>query len=278
MDNLTAFILNSLWIIAFILAMFYNMARRPDLKAVTILAGLLAAGYAITHWVTAELFDGRSYHEHITFQYILWGGACLAIIALILSIRPVQQLRLYWVHWTVILLLAIDVLGNILMHLDQNIVGLNTLAEPNLNWSTDSWWLWYWYSAQSNINNALILALLFVPVGMESKLMSQPKNIKKLFKSLIQGFNILTFLNSQQSVMNRMDVIQDMIDALPHAERSEAQSLLFSAKELTYRMDETGQEHYEAITLLLDAAAHCASHISAHDANTALLITKAKSR
>ncbi|MEE2000034.1 hypothetical protein QWY20_01100 [Alkalimonas sp. MEB108] len=117
-----------------------------------------------------------------------------------------------------------------------------------------------------------------MPVVMESQLMSQSKNIRKLFKSLIQGFNILSFLNSKQSVMNRMDVIQDMIDALPPAERREAQSLLFSAKELAYRMDETGQEHYEAITLLLDAAAHCASHISAHDANTALIITKAKSR
>ncbi|MCD1597854.1 hypothetical protein [Rheinheimera aquimaris] len=260
MDNLTAFLLDTIWIVSFALAMLYNIARRKDLKPIIWLAGILAVVYALNHGTTACLFDGKSFRQHVTFQYILWSGACALIVVAALAFRFATNTRLYWVTYAVFFVLAIDVLGNVLMHVDQNVVGLNDWGEPNLLWSKDRWWLWYWYSAQSNINNAVMLTLLFVPVGLEIGFMKQTTNIKKVFKSLLNGFNFFRFIGGVNNAYNRVDVIQDMINAMPIEQQAQAQSLLCSAKELLYRQDETGVDHLDGVNLLLDAAAHVALH------------------
>lgn len=278
MDNITAFLLDTIWIVSFTLAMIYNIVRRGDLKPVIWLAAILAAVYALNHTATAFLFDGRTFREHVTFQYILWSGACLLIVLSVLAFRFVTNTRLYWVTYVVFIALAIDVLGNVLMHVDQNIVGLNDLGSPNLFWSKDRWWLWYWYSAQSNINNAVMLTVLFLPVGMEINLMKQTSNIKKVFKSLLNGFNFFRFVGGLNTAYNRVDVIQDMIDAMPAEQRPQAQSLLVSAKELLYRQDETGVDHLEGAHLLLDAAAHVALHCPAPSYTQSVPALNAKSR
>lgn len=95
--------------------------------------------------------------------------------------------------------------------------------------------------------------------------MSKAFNIKKVFKSLLNGFNFFRFVGGLNTAYNRVDVIQDMIDAMPVDQRDQAQSLLGSAKELLYRQDETGVDHLEGAHLLLDAAAHVALHYPASD-------------
>jgi len=80
MDNITAFLLDTIWIVSFGLAMIYNIARRSDLKPLIWLAAILATVYALNHSVTAYLFDGKSFKEHMTFQYVLWGSACTLIV------------------------------------------------------------------------------------------------------------------------------------------------------------------------------------------------------
>ena len=94
---------------------------------------------------------------------------------------------------------------------------------------------------------------------MESGLKMQ-NNIRKAFKSLLNGFNFLRMGGGLNAAYNRLEVIQDMIKAMPPAEREEASSLLVSAKELLYRHDETDVCHLNAIHLLLDGAAHIALH------------------
>lgn len=261
MDNITAFLLDTIWIVSFTLAMFYNIARRKDLKPIIWLAGVLAVVYALNHITTALLFDGKTFRQHVTFQYVLWSIACMLIMLVMLVFKVVTQMRLYWVTYAVFALLAVDILGNVLMHIDQNIMGLNNFGAPNIVWSQDRWWLWYWYSAQSNINNCLMLAVLFLPVGMESGLKMQ-NNIRKVFKSLLNGFNFFRYVGGVNTAYNRIAVIQDMINAMPLAEQEHASSLLMSAQELLYRQDETGIDHLDGIHLLLDAAAHYALHHS----------------
>ena len=278
MDNVTAFLLDTIWIVSFALAMFYNIARRIDLKPIIWLAGVLAAVYALNHIATALLFDGKTFSQHVTFQYVLWSMACMLIMLAMLVFKVVTQMRLYWVTWAVFTLLAVDILGNALMHIDQNIMGLNDFGAPNIVWSQDRWWLWYWYSAQSNINNVLMLTVLFLPVGMEVNLMKQVDNIKKVFKSLLNGFNFFRFVGGLNTAYSRVDVIQDMIDAMPAEQRTQAQSLLGSAKELLYRQDETGVDHLEGVNLLLDAAAHVALHNSAATSMQPVPVLNAKSR
>lgn len=277
MDNITAFLLDTIWIVSFALAMLYNIARRKDLKPVIWLAAMLAAVYALNHTATAFLFDGRTFREHVTFQYILWSGACALIVLTVLLFRLATNTRLYWVTYVVFGVLAIDVTGNALMHVDQNIVGLNDWGDPNLLWSKDRWWLWYWYSAQSNINNAIILTALFLPVGLDVK-MSKAVNIKRVFKSLLNGFNFFRFVGGLNTAYNRVDVIQDLIDAMPVEQRAQAQSLLGSAKELLYRQDETGVDHLDGAHLLLDAAAHVALHHPATSHTQTVPALNAKSR
>ncbi|MDX1536407.1 hypothetical protein [Arsukibacterium sp.] len=278
MDNIAAFLLDTIWIVSFCLAMIYNIARRADLKPLIWLAAILAAVYALNHSVTAYLFDGKSFREHMTFQYVLWGSACTLIVIAAIAYRYLTNTRLYWVTYVVFAVLAVDILGNALMHIDQNIMGLNDWGDPNVLWSKDRWWLWYWYSAQSNVNNAIILAVLFLPVGMESGVMKQSANIKRVFKSLFNGFNFFWFIGGLNAAYNRIDVIQDMIDAMPESERPQALSFLASAKELLYRQDETGIDHLSGANLLLDAAAHVALHHPAAQPTHSLSAVTAKGR
>lgn len=258
--------------------MFYNIARRGDLKPVIWLSGILATGYALNHVATAMLFDGKSFSEHVTFQYVLWSVACIAIIATIVLAKIVTNTRLYWVSKCAIILLCIDLFGNGLMHIDQNVIGLNSFAEPNNNWSTDHWMLWSWYSIQSNFNNALMLVVLFLPVGIEGSLMRQANNVRKVFKSLLNGFNFFRFIGGLNAAHNRVGVIQDMIDAMPLEQQHQAQSLLNSAKELLYRQDETGVDHLEGVNLLLDGAAHVALHAPAKQGSQHLAVLTTKGR
>ena len=263
MDNVVAFLLDTIWIVLFALAMLYNIARRSDLKPVIWLAGILAVCYAFNHAVTAAAFDGKPFSEHVTFQYILWSAACLLIILSVLATKLITNTRLYWVAKLVIVLLCVDIIGNVLMHVDQNIVGLNDFGAPNINWDSDRWGLWYWYSVQSNINNALMFSVLFFPVGVEGSLMRQASNVKRVFKSLLNGFNFFSGIGGLNGAYNRLAVITDMIDAMPVHERGQALGLLVSAQELIYRMDETDTCHLDGINLLLDGAAHCSMHCPA---------------
>ncbi|GAB2933714.1 hypothetical protein GCM10027181_36090 [Rheinheimera gaetbuli] len=268
MDNLVAFFFDTIWIVSFALAMVYNIARRSDLKPVIWLAGILTVCYAVNHAVTAAVFDGKAFSEHITFQYVLWSAACGFIVAAVLLAKVLTSTRLYWMAKVVIGLLCVDTAGNILMHVDQNIVALNDWGPLNNDWANDRWALWYWYSAQSNINNALMLSVLFFPVGVEGALMRQANNIKRVFKSLLNGFNFFSGIGGLNGAYNRITVITDMIEAMPESERHQASNFLTSAQELIYRMDETGQCHLEGINLLLDAAAHCAMHCPASASST----------
>lgn len=98
--------------------------------------------------------------------------------------------------------------------------------------------------------------------------MRQASNVRRVFKSLLNGFNFFSGIGGLNGAYNRVAVITDMIDAMHESERHQARNFLTSAQELIYRMDETGQCHLEGINLLLDAAAHCAMHCPA--ANTSI--------
>lgn len=123
-----------------------------------------------------------------------------------------------------------------------------------------------------------MLTLLFFPVGLEIGFMRQTTNIEKAFKSLLNGFNLFRFIGGLNNAYNRVDVIQDMIDAMPTEQQAQPQSLLCSAKELLHRQDETDVDHLDGVNLLLDAAAHVALHHPAAAQTQYATTLNAKSR
>ncbi len=248
MQNIIAQLFDLGWICIFALGFIYNLRLRPDVKPIVNLALALAIGFVLTFYVTRAMFEGLQPSQQVTFQYLLWCAACVGIAMTVIAVQSLKNFRAFWQVRLVLILLTTDAAGNFLMHLDQNVVGLNDLGPPNSAWS-DRWWLWYLYSTVSNLNNAIYGLILFLPVGMELGL---KMTYRKLLKQLSSAANFFVC----SDVERRIVCINDMLNTLPTTEsKAAAQQALISAKELLYRADETGQDHSGSINLLLDFAA-----------------------
>ena len=71
----------------------------------------------------------------------------------------------------------------------------------------------------------------------------------------------LNFLSTDQQ-QRRIACINDMLSTMPNSEvKAIASKALWSAQELLYRSDETGDDHSSSITILLDHAAKIASQV-----------------
>ncbi|WP_337840524.1 hypothetical protein [Rheinheimera sp.] len=249
MNNLTAFLFDAAWMIALCLVWLFAYVYRRDIRSNLITSAVVLMVFIINHFATKELLSGLRYKEQIEIQYHLWAIACIAISGLTLGVHYVMNCRLLWAAKFIACLMLGEAAFNLIMHIDQNWVGLNDLGAANSSWKKDYWWLWSWYSAQSNIDNALMVTALLLPVSYRGKRLGMDA-FKNWFK------NALNFNARSADSYARIEVVTELACSADAERRAYALELIRSAKELLARQDETSIDHRKAVSALIDAAAY----------------------
>lgn len=248
MDNLTAFLLDAMWIIAFCAVFIFGYSKRRDLRSNSLSALVVLLVFVVNHYASGQLLADLKYSEQIGIQYHIWCTACLAIAGGILLGHTSLNLRMLWPAKFVVILMLFEAAFNLAMHTDQNWVGLNDLGLANSNWRADRWWLWDWYSAQSNIDNFLMALAFLMPVSLQGSTFMDA--VKNWFK------RVLNFQFAQYDLYHRIEVVSELAHSADKERCDYAMSLVRSARELLIRQDETDEDHSKAISALLDAASY----------------------
>lgn len=254
MDNLTAFLLDAIWIIAFLAVFIYGYIRRRDLRSNSLSVLVVLLVFVVNHYASGQLLAGLKYSEQIGIQYQIWSTACLAIAGGILLGHVALNLRMLWPAKFIAALMLFEALFNLTMHADQNWVGLNDWGLANNSWRADKWWLWTWYSAQSNIDNFLMAMAFLMPVSLRGK------TAMDAFKGWVK--QVFTFSFNQSNHKLRIATLEELAYTVDPERQYKALALLESARELMHREDETLVDHSLAITAILDAVCFiCSSEV-----------------
>lgn len=255
MENTVGMLLNATWFFVYLVAFIYNLRYRPDFRPMSFVALSLAIGYAVTQYLSHLAFAGKTFAQQMQFQYLLWAACCAAIAVLIILFHAKNKYRRFWPVKVVLALLVVDAASNLVMHVDQVLMGLNDFGEPNSNWKQDYWWLWTAYSVISNLNNGVYAIVLFVPVsfagGIVNKLIRQiTADIQRLM-----SFSLL----KPTSVYSRLSVVLDLVNSMPNGpEKTAAKDALAGSIELMARQDETGLNFECSAHMLISVAAEIA--------------------
>ncbi len=256
MINLTAYLLDAAWILTFLAVFAYGYIRRRDLRSNSLSGLVLILVFCINHYASGVLLSGLRNSEQIEIQYHIWSTACLAIAGGILLAHLALNLRMLWPAKAIVALMLFEAGFNLVMHCDQNWVGLNDFGDANRNWR-DKWWLWTWYSAQSNIDNFLMALAFLMPVSLRGK------TAMDAFKGWVK--HVFTFGFNQSNHKLRIANLEELAYTVEPERQYKALALLESARELLHREDETLVDHSLAITAILDAVCYiCSTEVLPH--------------
>lgn len=257
MDNLTAFLLDAIWIIGFCAVWIFGMVMRRDLRSNSLTALIVLVVFLVNHYASAQMLSGLKYSAQVGIQYHIWTTACLAIAGGVLIGHISFNLRMLWPAKCIVVLMCFEAFFNLAMHVDQNWIGLNDFGPANSSWRNDKWWLWTWYSAQSNIDNFLMVLAFLMPVSLRGK------TAMDALKGWVKNVFALSFTQSNHK--QRISTLEELAYSADPERQAYALSLLESARELLHREDETLQDHSPAITALLDAASYvCSADVLPH--------------
>lgn len=244
MDNLTAFLLDAIWIIAFLAVFLFGYIRRRDLRSNSLSALVVLLVFVVNHYASSKLLTDALYST-FTVQYQIWAAACLAIAGGILVGHLAMNLRMLWPAKAIVALMFFEAAFNLVMHTDTNWVALNDWSRVNDDYINDGWWLWTWYSAQSNIDNFLMALVFLMPVSLRGR------TAMDAFKGWVK--QVFAFSFNQSNHKLRIATLEELAYTVEPELQYKALALLESARELMHREDETLVDHSLAITAILDA-------------------------
>ncbi|MCY7294289.1 hypothetical protein [Alteromonas sp. a30] len=277
MDLAIAFVISNIWTIGFLIAAVYNQSFRPEHKPITHFALFAAVIFALAHLAFSQWI--AFLHEPIKIHYLY-----LAFSALVLAVTPLiyNRIRGFVFHWQLKLamgLLVFDLILTFLVHIDRNVIALNTGVGVNYERGS-AWWLWDVRTILSHLFNTIIFVSLFLPVGLFTKNKSTEEadinfngeyanidnvipmpqtpssNLVKL--SIGNGFRTLSteaYLKEVDQAYNRVEAIQDLIHAMPEGDKKiTASQFVFTASELITEQDHSKTDYIQSINLLCDKA------------------------
>lgn len=278
LDLAIAFVISNVWTIGFLTAAVYNYCFRPEHKPITHFALFASVIFAFAH-ITYSQWLAYLY-EPIKIHYIYLAVSTLVLITLAFVYNKMRGFVFHWQIKLAIGLLLLELLLTIMVHIDRNLIAIN--SGIGVNYERDkAWWLWDIRTILSHLNNVIILTSLFLPVGLFTKTedekddsnvdfqkdysdienvvpfaSSQPQDQVKL--STCNGFRTLSsdkYIKEVDSAYNRVEAIQDLIRAMPDGKnKATALQFAYTASELITEHDQSKVDYIQSITLLCDRA------------------------
>jgi hypothetical protein len=240
----TAFLLNNMWTLLLGVAFIFNVKQHQDNKPVIYTNLILVLGFALPSILYVQyVVDIKPL---LPVYYLYWAAINAMIIVFICTIIKLRKWPFYAGIKLVLICLAVDVVFNLLVHIDRNILALNGHELPNTT-RQSAWALWAIRNAFSNISNGAMLLGVIAPFKLGLK------GVSAVFKQLLNAIDFKRY-KQDHNISNRLETI----DLMKQQSKNECAATEYhnAAKELTYRSDETQTDFTNAIGLLLDAAAH----------------------
>lgn len=297
LDLAIAFVASNIWTIGFLVAAIYNHFLRPEHKPITQMAMLTALIFAVAHIAYTQWVALAPHPTEVHYLYLASSALILAI-ALYFHNKS-QGFIFYWPLKLAIGLMLLEVVLTLLVHVDRNIFALNGESQPNF-FREASWWLWEIRTTLSHVNNVVILASLFLPVSLLSKLknlndddttnaevdtrsnnvieLNQPKPLRMVQLSTLNGYRNIPadiYIKEVDQAYSRVEAIQDLIDAMSEGEAKEtAKQFAYTASELITRHDQSKVDYLHSIHLLCNKARDCALYMTDEDSDPKIEVHK----
>ena len=248
-DYALGFIADNVWILCFLAAGLYNAYVRKDYKPIFHLSIVLAVSFSVVKIVYSKfILPLENLYE---IYYLYWAASSIFIA---IAISTDHQIRGYSFHWPIklaISLLLLEMLLNVLVHVDRNVMALNGAAKPNLNLD-NAWWLWSLRNYLLNLDNFFIILSLVFPY----KAFRNAQNIYKHQFSSIQ----------MDRTFKRIELLEDAIYTMPAGLRkTHAHQCITSARFLLEQWGLKGEDrqHLYCANILCDRARHLAFYTEA---------------
>lgn len=240
----TAFVINNIWTLLLGVAFIFNAVQRKDNKPIYYTNLILVVGFALPAIMYAQIVVNVS--PLVPIYYLYWAFVNALIVGFLYWSTRANHWPFYSAIKIIMLCITIDVILNLVLHVDRNIIALNGGSTPNFN-KESTWSLWTARNVVSNINNGIILFSVLVPFP------SRLKRFNGVFKQLLNVIDIKNYTKSN-SIVQRIDTIKSMIQQSNNNQL--ANDYLAAAQELTHRANETQQDFSKPIDLLLKSAAN----------------------
>lgn len=174
LDLAVSFFFSNIWTIAFLSVAIYNHLCRPGHKPIIHAALLTAAIFAISHIIYAQWISHLADTASIHYLYLA-GSASLLASAIYVNNR-MRGFVLYWPVKLAIALMCVEVVLDLLLHVDRNVVALNGSQAPNYA-REQIWWLWTFRVIVFNINNVVILVSFCLPISLLATKQNRSKTL-----------------------------------------------------------------------------------------------------
>ena len=287
LDLAIAFVVSNIWTIGFLFAALYNFYLRREHTPIIHTALITAAIFAIAHIIFIQYISKVEDRLSIHYLYLASSAFALALAVFINNKR--KGFVFYWQLKLIIALMFIECFVTVCIHIDRNIYALNGAIIPNAD-RDNSWWLWSLRNILSHVNNIVMLISLFLPVSLTYRIRNyneitqtnasniyplnapnQPRVVQLKTKVGHRNLTAETYIKEIDNAYNRVEGIQDLIDAMEPSEAKEtANQFAYTASELITRQDHSKTDFMKSIDLLCDNARDYAIYIEKqNEANAA---------
>ena len=280
-----SFFFSNIWTIAFLSVAIYNYLYRPEHKSIIHAALLTATTFAVSNIIYAQWISQLSDTASVHYLYLA-GSAALLASAIYIN----NRIRGFTLHWPVklaIALMCVEVVLDLLLHIDRNVLALNGSLSPNYA-REQIWWLWILRVVVFNINNIVILVSFCVPISLLAQLRngtkSLPVNLENISNtdfaehtltsnvyplhqlnpehmvrlSTTGGYrdiSIEDYLREVDQAYSKIDDTKDLIEVMTRNEKKlAARQCLQAASELISKHDQTKTDYIYTVHLLCEAA------------------------
>lgn len=271
LDLALSFFFSNIWIISLLGIAIYNNFFRPEHTPIIHMALITATVYAISHIFYSQWVSQHPVLKEVHYLYLA-GAAALLALWIYLN-NKLHGFVFYWPVKLLITMMVVEVILDILLHIDRNIVALNGMPYPN-EAKENAWWLWTLRNIIFNLDNLIILVSMVLPVSLLTEKKSpknyelleaknvipikQPEPSRIVQLSTTNGYRNIpaeVYLKEVDNAYNRVEGIQDLIDAMPEGEAKEtAKQYAYTASELITRHDQSKFDYLDSIHLLCDRA------------------------
>ncbi|UAA38033.1 hypothetical protein KIH87_15245 [Paraneptunicella aestuarii] len=246
-DYAVAFIIGNVWAICFLVAGLYNFYFRKEYKPVLHMSLVLACTFAVSKVIYSQFILPQ---EHLlSIYYLYWAAACGFIILCLVVDHHIQGFVFHWPAKLAISLLLIEIVLHLSLHIDRNIVALNSALQPNRELES-AWWLWTVRSIFVNLDNAVILMSVLLPF--------------KAFRSELDIYKTEYSSVQMDKVFKRIHMLEDIIFIMPDGNnKTDAYQCIESARFLLEQWGIGGEErrHLYSANVLCDRARTLALYV-----------------
>lgn len=283
LDLAVSFFFSNIWTIAFLSVAIYNYLCRPEHKPIIHAAFLTAVIFALSHIIYAQWISKLPNAAAIHYLYLASSAAVLAC-----AIYVNNKMRGFVFHWPIklaIALMTIEVVLDVLLHIDRNVLALNGSHSPNFA-REQIWWLWTFRVIVFNINNIVILIGFCLPISLlvksnqhkqalqttDEKVKSasaedeitnnvfpinqfSPQMVRLSTTGGYRSILISEYLKEVDQAYTKIDYTKDLIEAMPRSEKKlAARQCLQAASELISKHDQAKIDYIYTVHLLCESA------------------------